>query len=83
MTRLQITARGQITLKKTVLEQLGVGPGDQVDVEQSPDGGVVIRPVGKTGTWADLHGMFAGAVDEPVSIEEMNRVAAAGWAGEL
>ncbi|MCL2803428.1 MAG: AbrB/MazE/SpoVT family DNA-binding domain-containing protein [Micrococcales bacterium] len=83
MTTLQITAKGQITLKKAVLEALGAKPGDKVDVEPALGGGVTLRPVRKTGSFADVYCRHSGSVSEPVSIEEMNEVIAAGWAGEL
>ncbi|MCL1898380.1 MAG: AbrB/MazE/SpoVT family DNA-binding domain-containing protein [Micrococcales bacterium] len=82
MTTLTITAKGQITLKKALLEQLGAKPGDKVIVEPAFSG-LMLRPAKKTGSWDDLEGIFAGSVSEPVSIEEMNEVIAAGWAGQL
>jgi AbrB family looped-hinge helix DNA binding protein len=40
---LKITAKGQVTLKQSVLEHLGVRPGDKVYVEQLPDGRVELK----------------------------------------
>jgi len=83
LTTLQITAKGQITLKKEFLKLLDAGPGDRVVVEPAPGVGLLLRPAKKTGSIDDVYGMCAGLVDKPVSIEEMNKVIAAGWAGEL
>ena len=35
---LKVTAKGQITLRKEVLEHLGVRPGDRVDADLLKDG---------------------------------------------
>ena len=37
-TTLTITAKGQITLRRAVLEHLGVGPGDKLVMDLLPDG---------------------------------------------
>ncbi|MCL2595703.1 MAG: AbrB/MazE/SpoVT family DNA-binding domain-containing protein [Promicromonosporaceae bacterium] len=83
MTTLTITAKGQITLKKDLLAALGLRPGDKVVAEPNETGGVVLTKAPKTGSWEDVFGMFAGRVDRPVTIEEMNETIAKGWAGEL
>jgi AbrB family looped-hinge helix DNA binding protein len=38
MTTLTVTSKGQVTLRKDVLEHLGVSPGEQISVEKLPDG---------------------------------------------
>ena len=40
MTTLTITAKGQITLKREVLEHLGLQPGSRVEVDLLPNGKV-------------------------------------------
>lgn len=50
MTTLTVTAKGQVTLRKDLLEHLGVGPGDKIDVDLLPDGRIAVkaaRPAGK------------------------------------
>jgi AbrB family looped-hinge helix DNA binding protein len=44
MTALTITAKGQVTLRREVLDQLGQRPGDKVEVGMRPDGRVVLAP---------------------------------------
>lgn len=39
----KITARRQVTLPKDVLEALGVGPGDRLELQEGPDG-FILRP---------------------------------------
>lgn len=39
----KITSKRQVTFPKRVLEALGVGPGDQLELNEGPDG-FTIRP---------------------------------------
>ena len=39
----KITSKRQVTLPERVLEVLGVGPGDQLELEEGPDG-FILRP---------------------------------------
>ena len=39
----KITSKRQVTLPSRVLDALGVGPGDQLELEKSPDG-IILRP---------------------------------------
>ena len=39
----KITSKRQITLPERVLDALGVGPGDQLEIVEGPDG-FVLRP---------------------------------------
>lgn len=85
MATLTITAKGQITLKKALLESIGARPGDQVEVEPDALGGLRIKPVKrKTVTWSELAGMLKRPDHiPPVTIEQMNETIARGWAGLL
>ncbi len=38
MTTLTVTARGQVTFRKDVLEHLGVKPGDKIHLDLLPHG---------------------------------------------
>ena len=78
---LTVTAKGQITLRKEVLRHLGVQPGDKLNVDLLKDGRMQIRP--KRGTSAaTIFGLLAKLGMSPLSIDELNETAAAGWAGE-
>lgn len=44
-TRVRISKSGQITLPAKVRKQLGVEPGEQVDIVEDADGTVSVRPV--------------------------------------
>lgn len=81
MTTLTVTAKGQVTLKKELLQHLGVKPGQKVDVDVMPGGRLAIvaaRPKRKVG---ELFGLLAGKTDKVATIEEMNEAIARRWAG--
>jgi len=82
MTTLTVTSKGQITLKKDVLNALGVTAGGKVVVEMLPNHSVLVSPVRRSGTFDDLFGMFQGQVTRALTIDEMNDVIADGWAGK-
>ncbi len=82
MTTLTVTARGQVTFRKDVLQHLGIKPGQQIDFDKLPGGELRIRGARPTGSIKNFIGLLANSTDKVLSIEEMNEIAAAGWAGE-
>ena len=78
---LLITAKGQVTLKKETLSHLGVEPGQRVTVELRPDGVVELRPAPR-GKISDAFGCLPRPEGPALTIEEMNEVIAAAWAGK-
>ena len=83
MSTLTVTARGQVTFRKNVMEHLGVKPGGKIELDLLPDGRGVIRAARRTGSIESCIGMLAGKTKKVLTIEEMNEAAAAGWAGEV
>ena len=81
MTTLTVTAKGQVTLKKELLQHLGVKPGQKVEVDALPGGQLAIKAVRQKGSWSELYGMLAGKTDKVATIEEMNKAIRKGWAG--
>jgi bifunctional DNA-binding transcriptional regulator/antitoxin component of YhaV-PrlF toxin-antitoxin module len=79
MSTLTVTAKGQVTLRKDLLEHLGVQPGQKVSVDKLPDGRVEVKAA-STGKISDVFGCLKKPGRRPVSVEEMNRIAARGWA---
>ena len=80
MAALTVTAKGQITLRRELLQFLGVTPGQQVEVNKLANGVLALQAVAPQGLEA-----FAGCLPPPskaLSVEEMNSVIADGWAGE-
>lgn len=82
MTQLTVTAKGQVTLRKEVLEHLGVGPGDKIEVEKLPGRGVAIRALNRSGKISDLSGVLKRPGQPRLSVEEMNEIIADAWAGK-
>lgn len=79
MTRLTLTSKGQVTIRKEVLSHLGVKPGDKVEVDLQPDGSAILRAAPK-GDIRDVFGMLQQADGKSLTIEEINDVIADGWA---
>lgn len=82
MTKLTITAKGQVTLRKDLLHHLGVGPGQKIEIYELPGGRIEVRAVRPAGTIDDFIGLLAGKTKKVATIEEMNEAAARGWAGQ-
>ncbi len=81
MTTLTVTARGQVTFRKKVLEHLGIKPGDKIMLELLPEGGAALRAAKPSGSIDGFVGLLAGKTKKIATIEEMNEAAAEGWAG--
>jgi len=83
MGTLTVTAKGQVTLRKDLLEHLGVRPGEKVSVEKLPDGRVEVKAARPTGKISDVFGLLkTKRKGRTLSIEEMNEIIADGWAGK-
>lgn len=82
MSTLTVTTKGQVTLRKDLLRHLGVEPGDKVSVDKLPDGRIVVAAARPTGKISEVFGMLKKAGRPALSIEEMNAIAAEGWAGK-
>ena len=82
MSKLTITAKGQIALRKDLLEHLGVRPGERIAVDKLPDGRVELKAVRSAGKISDAFSLLKRDKGPSLSIDEINRVAARGWAGK-
>jgi len=82
MSKLTVTAKGQVTLRKDLLEHLGVRPGEKVSVEKLPDGRIELRAARPTGKMSDAFDMLKRKGGPSLAIEEMNQIIADGWAGK-
>lgn len=82
MTMLTVTARGQVTFRKKVLEHLGIKPGDKIMLELLPKGQAALRATRPSGSIDQFVGLLAGKTKKVATIEEINKVAAQGWAGK-
>jgi AbrB family looped-hinge helix DNA binding protein len=80
MTTLTVTTKGQVTLRKDLLRHLGVQPGDRITVEKLPDGRIEAKAARPAGAISDVFNLLKRKKGTSLSIEEIGRVAARGWA---
>jgi len=80
---LTVTAKGQVTLRKDVLRHLGVQPGEKIVVDKLPNGQLKVRAARQTGHISKFFGSLQKDDGICLTIDEINEVAAKGWAGEL
>src|SRR5271165_4998075 len=69
--KLTVTAKGQVTLRRAVLEHLGVKPGDQLGVALLPGGKAELTSIEAGHDLASLLGVLHRPGRSPVSLEEM------------
>jgi AbrB family looped-hinge helix DNA binding protein len=82
MGTLTVTVKGQVTLRKDILKHLGVQPGDKISVDLLPDGRVEVKASLPAGKISDAFNCLKRPNGRHLSIEQMNRIAARGWAGK-
>lgn len=82
MSTLTVTAKGQVTLRKDILKHLGVQPGAKIVVDKLPDGRIEVKAARPMGKISDAFGYLKRKNGPSLSIEEMNKIAAQGWAGK-
>jgi AbrB family looped-hinge helix DNA binding protein len=82
MSTLTVTAKGQVTLRKDILKHLGVQPGEKIAVDKLPDGRIEVKAARPTGKISDAFGYLKRKNGPSLSIEEMDKIAARGWAGK-
>lgn len=87
MATLSITARGQVTFRKEVLQHLGIQPGGKIRLDLLPDGRAELTADRPHGSWRELRGFLEGKTNGArLSIAEINDAiadagAAAGTSG--
>ncbi|MET3614864.1 AbrB family looped-hinge helix DNA binding protein [Rhizobium aquaticum] len=67
-----VTASGQVTIPKDVLEQLGIGPGSKVDFRRHPDGTVELVGEEEKGTSSRFERFRGHAGPGPTTDEIMD-----------
>ena len=73
MAILTVTERGQVTFRKDVLQHLGIGPAEKIEIDLLPNGKAALTAARSAGSIHALAGWLKhktnGAV---VSIDELN-----------
>jgi len=82
MHTLTITSKGQVTLRKDLLDHLGAKPGDKITIDKLPDGRIEVRAAQPVGKITDLFNRLRRTDGPSLSIEEMNAITAEGWANK-
>jgi antitoxin component of MazEF toxin-antitoxin module len=92
MATLIVTPEGTLTVPREFVQDIGMKPGQQVQLELLSNGSVILKPsevdatFRRTGRIEDLAGFLAGKTNVRLTIEEMNEAigeaaAEAGMAG--
>jgi hypothetical protein len=81
MITLTVNAKGQITLRNDTLRHLGVCPGEKITVNMLPHGRIELKAARSTGRISDAFG-FLKKNGPSLSIEDITKIAARGWAGK-
>ena len=79
MNTLTVTARGQVTFRKDVLQHLGIKPGERIELDLLPDGRGMLKAVRPKGTIVGFVGLLAGRTDKVASLDEISEATADGW----
>jgi len=79
MIEMTLTAKCQFTLNKSLLEHLGVKPGEKIAIKKLPDGSININASKKHRDIMELAGALKGKTDVKMSIEEINQAIADGY----
>jgi hypothetical protein len=75
---LTITAKGQVTLRRAVLDHLGVMPGVKVSVSLLENGRIELVAAAARDDIKGLRGALRRRGQRPVSLEEMQNAIEAG-----
>lgn len=80
MATLTVTARGQVTFRKDVLQHLGIEPGEKIELDLLPDGRGLLRAARPTGTIDGFVGLLAGRTQKVATLDEISAATTQGWA---
>lgn len=83
MATLTVTAKGQVTFRREVLQHLGIQPGGKIEVDLLPGGQAALKAARPTRTIRDFSGLLAGKTAKVATLEEIEETIAKGWAGQL
>lgn len=78
MTVLTVTARGQVTFRKDVMQHLGIKPGEKIEIALLPDGRASLKAARPSGTIDAFIGLLAGKTNVVATIEDIEEASARG-----
>ena len=82
MAILTVTARGQLTLRKEVLQHLGIKPGDKIELDLLPNAIGLLKAAQPVGAISSFVGLLAGRTEKVATLKEIHDITAEAWAGK-
>lgn len=82
MTTLTVAAKGPVTLRKDLLQQLGVAPDQKLDVTELPGGRIEVKAARSAGTIEGFIGLAAGKSGKAATLDELHEAVAKCCAGK-
>lgn len=82
MATLTVTAKGQITLKRELLQHLNVTPGQKVEVNKLPDGRLALGAASRKGSIDKFIGSLEQKGGIRLSIAQIKKITEDAWAGK-
>ncbi len=82
MPALTITAKGQVTFRKEILQHLGLKAGEKIELDLIPGGKGIIRALKPTGGMSDFIGCLSNKTNKVLNIEEINEATQQAWSKE-
>lgn len=77
MKTMTVTSRGQVTFRKEVLQHLGIGPGEKLQLDLLPGGRAELKAARADGTFRELRGLLKGRTNGArLTIEEIDEAIA-------
>ena len=80
ITAFMFNFKGQITLGRELLEYLGIGPGQQVEIHKQAN--LVLTLQAKAPKGLEVFAGCLPARPKALSLDEMNDIIAKSWAGQ-
>ena len=71
-----------MTLRKEVLQHLGIKPGEKIELDLLPNGRGMLKAARPTGTIDGFIGLLADRIRKVATIEEINTATAQAWSGK-
>jgi len=75
-----ITSKGQITIPKEIRDEMGLKPGDRVNILKESTGELSVRPINRD--FRSLRGILKSKRTRPLTLKEMDEAIARGACGE-
>ncbi len=80
MAILTVTARGQVTLRKDVLQHLGVKPGDKIELALLPEAIGMLKAAHPAGSISGFVGLLSKRTSKVATLDEISEAITEAWA---